>query len=215
MNEDYELQLFSNNGEVSTNGLMSLSFYWFNSKSVRLTHTNFWNKLIYIQKWKALKVDFLQLATTDIFESPCQKKLRSGVEFINRYLPPAQKIPGLPHENSVNSGTVYVHCKAGRTRSATLVGCYLMMVNENELQFWLISIKRKKNEQKQSSHILINHLHFQKNSWSPEEAVNHMRACRPHILLHNKQWDALRIFFNENVKNNVNYSTDKSTTLTT
>lgn len=55
----------------------------------------------------------------------------------------------------------------------------------------------------------------QKNHWSPEEAVNHMRACRPHILLHNKQWEALRIFFNENIKNNVNYSTDKSSPLPT
>ena len=25
--------------------------------------------------------------------------------------------------------SVYVHCKAGRTRSATLVGCYLMQKN--------------------------------------------------------------------------------------
>lgn len=50
------------------------------------------------------------------------------MEFINRYLPASEKIPGLPNENSPNLGTVYVHCKAGRTRSATLVGCYLMMV---------------------------------------------------------------------------------------
>lgn len=73
-------------------------------------------------------MDFLQLATTDIFEAPCQKKLVDGVEFINRYLPSNEKIPGLPGDNIANSGTVYVHCKAGRTRSATLVGCYLMMV---------------------------------------------------------------------------------------
>lgn len=76
-------------------------------------------------------MDFLQLATTDIFESPCQTKLRTGVEFINQYLSPNDKIPGLPDKNSVNSGTVYVHCKAGRTRSATLVGCYLMMVRSS------------------------------------------------------------------------------------
>lgn len=84
-----------------------------------------------MQKWKTLNVDFLQLATTDIFESPCQKKLRTGVEFINRYLPANEKIPDLPNENAANGGTVYVHCKAGRTRSATLVGCYLMMVHKH------------------------------------------------------------------------------------
>lgn len=85
----------------------------------------------FLQKWKALKVGFLQLATTDIFESPCQNKLKIGVEFMNRYLPANEKIPDLPNENSANPGTVYVHCKAGRTRSATLVGCYLMKVYIN------------------------------------------------------------------------------------
>jgi len=118
-------------------------------------------------KWKAKGVEFLQLATTDIFEAPCQRKLRTGVEFINKFLPSDAKIPGIPIElNDGVTGTVYVHCKAGRTRSATLVGCYLM----------------------------------QKHSWSPEQAVDHMRSCRPHVLLHSKQWEALKIYYAENVK---------------
>lgn len=81
--------------------------------------------------WQSLGVDFLQLATTDIFESPCQEKLFKGVEFINKFLPMTQRIPGLSTSNHPEDsiGTVYVHCKAGRTRSATLVGCYLMMVD--------------------------------------------------------------------------------------
>lgn len=66
------------------------------------------------ERWAKLGVKFLQLATTDIFESPDQGKLQRGVGFINQIVP----------------GTVYVHCKAGRTRSATLVGCYLMMVRQ-------------------------------------------------------------------------------------
>ncbi|CAK1547475.1 unnamed protein product [Leptosia nina] len=82
------------------------------------------------QKWLQYGVDFLQLATTDIFEAPNQDKLYEGVRFINRFLPQGNKLPGMPlDEKQVNSGTVYVHCKAGRTRSATLVGCYLMMRN--------------------------------------------------------------------------------------
>lgn len=86
--------------------------------------------LFVFKKWKALNVDFLQLATTDIFESPCQNKLKVGVEFINRYLPINEKIAGLSNNSHPGSvGTVYVHCKAGRTRSATLIGCYLMMVS--------------------------------------------------------------------------------------
>lgn len=130
MNEDYELWVFSNNKE----------------------------------KWGKLGVDFLQLATTDIFEAPNQDKLWTGVKFINNFMPQEKRFEGLVEgaeafrEDRV--GTVYVHCKAGRTRSATLVGCYLMM----------------------------------RNGWSPERAVQHMRECRPHVLLGSKQWEALRIF---------------------
>ncbi|XP_044729995.1 phosphatidylglycerophosphatase and protein-tyrosine phosphatase 1 isoform X2 [Chrysoperla carnea] len=70
------------------------------------------------QKWNEHNVEFLQLATTDIFESPNQEKLKAGVEFINKFV---QRNKTLDRPE-----TVYVHCKAGRTRSATLVGCYLM-----------------------------------------------------------------------------------------
>ena len=83
------------------------------------------------EKWNNQGVKFLQLATTDIFEAPCQNKLQKGVEFINSFLPPTSRMQGIksvPELASQESGTVYVHCKAGRTRSATLVGCYLMMV---------------------------------------------------------------------------------------
>lgn len=85
------------------------------------------------ERWQQLGVKFLQLATTDIFESPDQNKLQKGVEFINRFLPANAKLNGIPVDRSQlqeSSGTVYVHCKAGRTRSATLVGCYLMMVRD-------------------------------------------------------------------------------------
>ncbi|XP_013194236.2 phosphatidylglycerophosphatase and protein-tyrosine phosphatase 1 [Amyelois transitella] len=82
------------------------------------------------EKWREQGIEFLQLATTDIFESPDQDKLYEGVKFINRFLPVGSKIAGVPTDGlQVDSGTVYVHCKAGRTRSATLVGCYLMLRN--------------------------------------------------------------------------------------
>lgn len=106
------------------------------------------------EKWNHCGVEFLQLPTTDIFETPCQTKLKEGVKFIYKYIPRSTIIPEKGHP------TVYVHCKAGRTRSATLVGCYLMM----------------------------------RYGCSPEEAVEHIRNKRPHILLHSKQWEALRIF---------------------
>lgn len=68
------------------------------------------------------------MATTDIFEAPCQNKLRLGVSFINRYVPKGINVDALNEDSECEPGTVYVHCKAGRTRSATLVGCYLMVV---------------------------------------------------------------------------------------
>ena len=99
--------------------------------------------------WSKMGVNFLQLSTTDIFCAPSQAKLRQGVQFMREI---AQDSAG---------ESVYVHCKAGRTRSATLVGCYLMEAHRDE-------------------------------GWGPEQAVDHMRTARPHILLHNKQWEALR-----------------------
>lgn len=113
MNEDYEL-LLSNSTEVK------LFFLILTFAGLRVFN---WSWL-YFQDWKKLNVQFLQLSTTDIFETPNQEKLVRGVEFIN-------KIRSLDSDIDVQSpgNTVYVHCKAGRTRSATLVGCYLMMVS--------------------------------------------------------------------------------------
>ncbi|KAK5648531.1 hypothetical protein RI129_003423 [Pyrocoelia pectoralis] len=110
------------------------------------------------KKWQELGVEFLQLATVDIFQTPCQKKLKEGTQFIFKYIP-----NGTQFDNGGLQPTVYVHCKAGRTRSATLVGCYLMM----------------------------------RYRMTPEEAVNHMKSKRPHILLHTKQWEALHIFYED------------------
>lgn len=67
-------------------------------------------------EWESYNVEFLQLSSKDLcFEAPSQDKLIKGVQFI-------QKI-------SKSKNSVYAHCKAGRTRSPTLVGCYLMSKN--------------------------------------------------------------------------------------
>lgn len=102
--------------------------------------------------WNKLGVQFLQLPTTDIFQAPSQDKLELGVEFINKIAP--------------SGNSVYIHCKAGRTRSATLVACYLVS----------------------------------RHGWTPEQAVDHMKQIRPHVLLHNKQWQAIRTYYDNNVK---------------
>ena len=56
------------------------------------------------EAWAKMGVDFLQLSTTDIFSAPSQDKLARGVEFIDKVTS--------EHKGS----SVYVHCKAGRTR---------------------------------------------------------------------------------------------------
>ncbi|KAJ8673584.1 hypothetical protein QAD02_004846 [Eretmocerus hayati] len=113
------------------------------------------------EEWKKCNVQFLQLSTTDIFETPCQEKLRLGVDFINKF-----RNLESSNEDQKNA-TVYVHCKAGRTRSATLVGCYLMM----------------------------------RHGWTPKEAVDYMKNKREHILIHRAQWQALRIFYDDQIRN--------------
>lgn len=60
-------------------------------------------------------VEQLKLPTPDFVASPSQEFINQGVSFI------------LKHRQQQHS--VYVHCKAGRTRSATIVACYLMKVS--------------------------------------------------------------------------------------
>ncbi|KZC13772.1 PREDICTED: phosphatidylglycerophosphatase and protein-tyrosine phosphatase 1 [Dufourea novaeangliae] len=117
------------------------------------------------KEWQRYNVKFLQLSTTDIFQSPSQEKLLCGVNFITKFRDVSTELN--KSDNNVHAGSVYVHCKAGRTRSATLVGCYLMM----------------------------------KNQWTPEEAVDYMKKKRSHILLHTPQWNALRLFYKNNIEN--------------
>ena len=66
------------------------------------------------QEWAEWGVTQLQLATIDFNNAPSQAMLQRGVGFIEKM--------------NRNDNSVYVHCKAGRGRSTTLVACYLMKV---------------------------------------------------------------------------------------
>lgn len=83
------------------------------------------------KEWCRYNVEFLQLSTTDIFQAPSQEKLQDGVNFINKFRNvSSKKLSDTDVIDGHNpAGTVYVHCKAGRTRSATLVACYLITKN--------------------------------------------------------------------------------------
>ena len=59
----------------------------------------------------------LVLDTPDLNSVPSDQNIRSGVDFI------------MSMRNKSFPNNVYVHCKAGRSRSATIVACYLIRVN--------------------------------------------------------------------------------------
>lgn len=68
------------------------------------------------KEWKKSGVEQLRLSTVDMTGIPTLKNLQKGVQFALQYKSQGQ--------------CVYVHCKAGRSRSATMVAAYLMQVRE-------------------------------------------------------------------------------------
>ncbi|KAK9767505.1 hypothetical protein K7432_002649 [Basidiobolus ranarum] len=62
--------------------------------------------------YKKLNITQLRLETED-FTLPTLENIRVGIEYIEKCVKQAD-------------GTIYVHCKAGRGRSATLLVCYLL-----------------------------------------------------------------------------------------
>lgn len=73
-------------------------------------------------EWKQVGVEFLQLPTRDFIQIPSLDNLVKGVQLIEKHM----VIEG--SGTAAVPTSVYVHCKAGRTRSATLVACYLVKV---------------------------------------------------------------------------------------
>uniref|UniRef100_A0A3B3DSL3 Phosphatidylglycerophosphatase and protein-tyrosine phosphatase 1 n=1 Tax=Oryzias melastigma TaxID=30732 RepID=A0A3B3DSL3_ORYME len=67
------------------------------------------------QEWRAVGVEQLRLSTVDLTGVPSLQHLHRGVEFV------------LQHRE--RGCCVYVHCKAGRSRSATLVAAYLIRLH--------------------------------------------------------------------------------------
>lgn len=76
----------------------------------------FYEKQIHFQEWKKHGVTQLKIPTVDFTATPTQEDICKAVDFIQDY-----------RDNK--KGSVYVHCKAGRTRSATVVACYLVKVS--------------------------------------------------------------------------------------
>uniref|UniRef100_A0A2D4H181 Phosphatidylglycerophosphatase and protein-tyrosine phosphatase 1 n=2 Tax=Micrurus corallinus TaxID=54390 RepID=A0A2D4H181_MICCO len=68
------------------------------------------------EEWEAMGVEQMRLSTVDLTGIPSLENLQKGVKFV------------LKHRECGNS--VYVHCKAGRFRSATMVAAYLIQVHQ-------------------------------------------------------------------------------------
>ncbi|XP_043561437.1 phosphatidylglycerophosphatase and protein-tyrosine phosphatase 1 isoform X2 [Chiloscyllium plagiosum] len=64
------------------------------------------------EEWESFGVEQLRLSTVDILGVPKLEDLRKGVDFLTKH--------------RKNGTSVYVHCKAGRSRSATMVAAYLI-----------------------------------------------------------------------------------------
>ncbi|XP_042531732.1 phosphatidylglycerophosphatase and protein-tyrosine phosphatase 1 [Dipodomys spectabilis] len=67
------------------------------------------------KEWKKVGVERLRLSTIDMTGVPTLANLHRGVQFVLKY----QKL----------GKSVYVHCKAGRSRSATMVAAYLIQMH--------------------------------------------------------------------------------------
>ncbi|KAF1537856.1 Phosphatidylglycerophosphatase and protein-tyrosine phosphatase 1, partial [Eudyptula minor] len=93
------------------------------------------------QEWKAMGVEQLRLSTVDLTGVPTLENLHKGVEFI------------LKHRACGNS--VYVHCKAGRSRSATMVAAYLVQLHHWSPQEAIEAIAKIR------PHILVRHKQVQ------------------------------------------------------
>uniref|UniRef100_G1TF40 Phosphatidylglycerophosphatase and protein-tyrosine phosphatase 1 n=1 Tax=Oryctolagus cuniculus TaxID=9986 RepID=G1TF40_RABIT len=85
------------------------AYIWFSLHSFFMCCTWF-------QEWKKFGVEQLRLSTVDMTGIPTLANLKKGVQFALKYQALGQ--------------CVYVHCKAGRSRSATMVAAYLIQVHK-------------------------------------------------------------------------------------
>lgn len=157
-----------------------------------------------MQEWQAAGVEQLRLSTVDLTGVPTLENLHRGVDF------------ALKHWERGNS--VYVHCKAGRSRSATLVAAYLIKVSFKNMTTSLSTIVNYGCTKllpwkhwilafyicavwspwwcRPAVHVVSGLILVlsckQLHRWTPEEACQKLALVRPHVLVRSAQMEMLR-----------------------
>lgn len=111
-----------------------------------------YERLVPKSLYEAHGIENLVLPTRDYLYAPSFDNLCKAADFI--------------HRNASCGKLTYVHCKAGRGRSTTVVLCYLVQYKQ----------------------------------MTPAGAFEHVRSCRPRVLLASAQWKAVQEFYQLRVK---------------
>ena len=106
------------------------------------------------EDWEKYDVDQIHISVPDLTASPSIKQMLSAIQLIKQF------------EN--NTGRVYVHCKAGRSRSATIVAAYLMATKAFNPEKDVEEIKKHRSHIVIRSPILMRSrsAHGRKRGWS-------------------------------------------------
>nr|XP_036871951.1 phosphatidylglycerophosphatase and protein-tyrosine phosphatase 1 isoform X1 [Manis javanica] len=123
------------------------------------------------KEWKKVGVEQLRLSTVDMTGIPTLADIQKGVQFALKYQSLGQ--------------CVYVHCKAGRSRSATMVAAYLIQSIYRVMEF------KEQGNVKITSLPLCDELVY---NWSPEEAVSAITKIRSHVHIRPEQFKVLKEF---------------------
>lgn len=117
------------------------------------------------QDWLLSGVEHYWLPVPDFIYAPSVEEILPAIEFMRKF------------EGSGRS--VYVHCKAGRTRSATVLGCYLMQVR---LKFAVDMI---------FGLIKPDPFYWQKYGYDAQKTIDFMKEKRPQVVLRTAHLAAL------------------------
>ncbi|RDD44483.1 Phosphatidylglycerophosphatase and protein-tyrosine phosphatase 1 [Trichoplax sp. H2] len=115
------------------------------------------------QEWGALGVKQLRLSTVDFYQSPSVERVEEAINFID--------------DVNKDGCSVYVHCKAGRGRSATVVLCYIMKHYRYDPFHALQFLKTKRSHIKlcEAQQLTVNH-YYKKLSENLEKQCNPQNA---------------------------------------